>query len=75
MSDHNDTDPDHHGIRVGYTLTLTKAFENGEISADDYVSKRAELIGRPNLIHGLLLPIYQAFRHSFQQQRIDRADT
>ena len=68
-------DPHHHGLRVGYTLSLTKAFEKGEISADDYIHQRAEIIGRPNLVHGLLFPIYQAVRLTFRHQKSERAGT
>ena len=62
MMHHSVTDDPAHGIGVGYTLALTQAFAKGEISADDYVHKRAELIGRPNFVHGFLLPFYHAVR-------------
>lgn len=55
------------GLGVGYTLDLTKAFQNGEISADDYICQRAERVGRPNLIQGLFVPFCEIVRHNFRR--------
>lgn len=55
------------GRGIGYTLDLTAAFQDGEISADDYIEERAKRIGRPNLIHGIVLPFCDSLRSRFRR--------
>jgi hypothetical protein len=59
---------DNKGVGVSHTLGLTKAFERGEISADDYVDRRAELVGRPNFVHGIVLPFIEVFRLNWRHK-------
>jgi hypothetical protein len=42
---------------ITYTLGITEQLEAGKISPLDYAKKRASLVGKPNLVQSLLLPI------------------
>ena len=45
------------GRRVSYTVPLTEAFEDGDLTPDEYVRRRAKIVGEGNIIQNLLIPL------------------
>ncbi len=46
---------------TNYTVDLTKRFERGELSPAQYARQRANAVGKPNIVQGLLSPLYDFF--------------
>jgi len=47
---------DSKGVR--YTVHLTEALENGELSPEEYARQRADVVGRANIIQSLIVPVF-----------------
>lgn len=45
---------------IDYTVDLTKELEDGVISTEDYLEERAKLVGRANVVHNLILPLFSS---------------
>ncbi len=46
------------GKPLNYTLELTKKLQRGEISPRQYARQRAHKVGLPDIVRGLLGPLY-----------------
>ena len=44
---------------AGNTVPLSEAFVEGRISAVEYADQRARLVGKPNLVSGVLSPLLE----------------
>ena len=45
--------------RVPYTLGLTEALEAGDITPEDYVKRRAILVGQGDILQTLVIPFFR----------------
>jgi hypothetical protein len=45
------------------TILLSKAIEKGEITPNQYAKLRQSVIGKPNLFHNLILPLFSLKRY------------
>jgi hypothetical protein len=52
------------GKGVRYTMHLTEALENGDLSPEEYARQRADLVGRANIIQSLLVPMLTSMLNS-----------
>jgi hypothetical protein len=43
---------------VDYTVPLTEAAENGTITPDEYVRRRAGMVGQGNILENLIIPLF-----------------
>lgn len=50
-----------HGVDVDLTVGLTKGLEDGLITHEEYVRRRAAVVGRGNVFSAFVIPVLSVF--------------